>query len=103
MRHAAFALDAEDEPRSANDQPVLLVNDQDRQPHGILVDAVQETIHFELTNVGIPVRSQRRLATLRGDALADVDTLCLSLDHALERVQPHLRGIRSQQGNVLGC
>ncbi len=36
MWHAALALDAEDEPRSANDQPVLLVDDQDLQPHGIV-------------------------------------------------------------------
>jgi hypothetical protein len=47
------------------------------------------------------VRARRCLATLRADALADVDTLCLSLDHALQRVQPHLPSIRALQGNVL--
>jgi hypothetical protein len=103
VRHAALALDAENEPRSAKDQPMLLIDDQDRQPHGIVVDAVQETIDPEFPNVGIPVRARRCLATLRGDALADVDTPCLSLDHALESVQPHLLGIRPLQGNVFGC
>ena len=101
MRHAALALDAEDEPRSANDQSVLLVDDQDRQPHGVVVDAVQQAIDPELTDVGVPVRARRGLATLGGDALAGVDTLCLALDHALQRVQPHLTGSRPLQGNVL--
>jgi hypothetical protein len=90
MRHAALALDAEDEPWSANDQSVLLVDDQDRQPHRVVVNAIEHALDSELADVGVPARPGRDLALLGRDALGSIDPLGLALDHARQGRQADL-------------
>jgi hypothetical protein len=103
VRQAALALDAEDQPGSANDESVLFVDDQDRQPHHVVVDPIEQAIHVELANIGVPVRAGSNLALLGGDALVGVDLFRLALDHTHQRGQADLADWRSRQRDVLSA
>src|SRR5438552_6975583 len=79
------------------------MTDQDRQPHRVVVNSIEQALDSELADVGVPVRTSRDVALLGGDALVGVDLFRLALDHARQGRQADMAGTYSGQRNVLGA
>ena len=82
---------------------MVFVDDQDRQPHRVVVDPIEQAIHSQLADIGVPVRTRRDLALLGGDALICVDLFRLALHHTHQRWQADLADWRSRQRDVLSA
>jgi hypothetical protein len=81
---------------------MLFVDHQDREPHGVVVDTVEQAINSELADVGVPMRASGDLALLGGDALVGIDLLRLALDHTHQGRQADLADGRSGHLDLLG-